>query len=75
MKRHHHNNVTDAERLNLASDYNYGRANSTPELGYPSMTLDEYVLMVRGAGKCAVTFDRSKRTPEEEIDDILSKLG
>jgi hypothetical protein len=54
--------VPDDERMNCAGEYNKARTGG----GDPSITLDEYVLMIRGMAPFAVTLDR---TPVVEEDD------
>jgi hypothetical protein len=83
LKRHAHtHHPSDAERINLAGEYNKGRAEATPELGYPALTLDEYVRLVDAFGQSmAKTFDRTPDDPDRtcrflpyEIDDLLRGL-
>ena len=71
----HHHKITDQERFNAAADYNYGRDNAAPELGYPAISLDDYILMVRYCAPMAMSLERTKKSPEEEIQEILDSLG
>jgi hypothetical protein len=60
--------ITDAERFNAA-------ANSNPELGFPSLSLDDYIWMTKRFAQMAGTLDRSSLTADEEIDRALEAIG
>ena len=68
------NGITDAERFNAAADYNYGRDNANPELGFPSLSLDDYIWMNKRFAQMAMTLDRSPVTAEEEVERCLRSL-
>jgi len=73
VKRYHR--ITEAERYNLAGEYNKGRNDSSPELGFPALTFDEYISMVRSFGETmAVTLDRSPITVDDEVERCLESL-
>lgn len=59
-----HRPVTDLERLNLAGDYNRSRENVSV-----SLTLDEYILMVRNFHRLGVTHYSVRAPTVEEEDD------
>jgi hypothetical protein len=48
--------VIEAEAYNLAPEYIKGRSEPNPELGYPVLTLQEYVGLVRQVGRYARTY-------------------
>lgn len=64
--------VSEQEKYNLASEYTVGRDNQTPELGYPALTFDDYILLVRGFNALAFS---AKRTPPPTMEDIEKALA
>jgi hypothetical protein len=75
VRREPHLRSIDEARYNLAGEYNKGRSSESPELGYPSISLDEYVYLVKAFSLMAQTFDRSPLTVQQEIEEALSGLG
>jgi hypothetical protein len=65
------------EHFNLAGEYNTGRcggADPDSTLQVPKLTLDEYVNLVRVVGRSAFTYDKPKRRPYDELDEILMRI-
>ncbi len=52
----------------LATDYIHGRDNAHPELGYPSLSLEEYGLLVRQFGQLAHAWMREPDGLEDLLD-------
>lgn len=60
------------EKYHASSDYVYGRQNASP--GTPMLTLEQYIDMVRGFGKLAMTMDRTKDhllPTYEELEELV----
>lgn len=66
------------EHYNLAGEYNKGQGLETlppyKTIAPPSITLDQYVGLVRSVGKCAFTYTKPKRREYDELDEILMRL-
>lgn len=62
------------EKYNASSDYVYGFSNSSKDT--PALTLEQYIDMVRGFGKVAMTLDRIPNLlpTYEELEELVESL-